>query len=348
MFPLMRVIWLPLMLTFGLMAASVGAQATDVLDRVVRAPGATGALLTTVTPDGEAYRAGLREGDIVLRFAGKPVLTAATLTKLIESSANADVNAVLYFRETREGETTVRKGALGISSVSVQKGKAVPERLATPYAPNFDAITSGDSYYDFVNAGKKAGFEHRKIEVNGDDIQVDHLVRFKMPEFDGNLHMELTLKRGRTLPVQRVRFHQGRELTCSVKREGVLLRGQLDGKDTQVRVAENALPSWAIDLVALTMPRKIGECVRFSMLNEGDLSITTHYELYCDAKEKVRAGGKEWEAYRYVASRFGSVANRFWITEDNRIVRSDFNGPWGELTDRESALKGLPSGVVGE
>ena len=60
----------------------VRGETEDALDRVLRSPGATGALLVTVNRDGEAYRAGLREGDIVLRYAGKPVLNAQALTRL--------------------------------------------------------------------------------------------------------------------------------------------------------------------------------------------------------------------------------------------------------------------------
>jgi hypothetical protein len=96
------------------------------------------------------------------------------------------------------------------------------------------------------------------------------------------------------------------------------------------------------------MPREVGACLHFAMLNEAELHPASRFELVCAAKETVQAGGKEEPAFRYEARRFGTVTNRWWITADDRLVRAEFSGPTAELTTRADALSGLPAGVSKE
>ena len=63
------------------------------------APG--GALLASVAPRGPAARAGLRAGDVVVRFDGKPVPDARTLSRLV---AEARIGAVAAVEAVRRGQ----------------------------------------------------------------------------------------------------------------------------------------------------------------------------------------------------------------------------------------------------
>ena len=63
--------------------------------------------LTVVAADMPASKAGLKEGDRILRFAGQPVATPESLASLAEQNKGKAVK-VIYSRHDVEGETTVR------------------------------------------------------------------------------------------------------------------------------------------------------------------------------------------------------------------------------------------------
>jgi len=75
------------------------ADVDDVLARRFDLPRARGALITRVTPGGPAARAGLRPGDIVLRFAEHDIASARALTRHIGASQIGARVSLDVFRE---------------------------------------------------------------------------------------------------------------------------------------------------------------------------------------------------------------------------------------------------------
>jgi len=183
------------------------------------------------------------------------------------------------------------------------------------------------------------------VEVKGDQIVLDHLVRFKLGEFDEDLRMRQTLTRDRYLTPQSIRLATGEmEIVTAERREGGY-RGKRGGQQFQAALPPNTMTSYALFLAAQTMPRRVGTCLHLSMLSEGDFTASPAYELVCAARETIRAGGKDVETFRYDVQRFGGVTNRFWIAADGRVVKAHYGGPEAELTTREEALAGLPEGI---
>ncbi|HRK65203.1 MAG TPA: PDZ domain-containing protein, partial [Terricaulis sp.] len=62
--------------------------------------GEGGAVVTRITPNGPAQRAGLRPGDVVIRFAGRDVADSRALTRMVGESA---VGALVEIEIVREG-----------------------------------------------------------------------------------------------------------------------------------------------------------------------------------------------------------------------------------------------------
>ncbi|MEQ1491551.1 MAG: PDZ domain-containing protein [Terricaulis sp.] len=62
--------------------------------------GSTGAVVTRITPNGPAARAGLRAGDVVLRFNGQDIADSRGLTRLV---GEAEVGANVVVDIVREG-----------------------------------------------------------------------------------------------------------------------------------------------------------------------------------------------------------------------------------------------------
>ena len=94
-------------------------EVTAELARALRQPQAAGALVTSVEPGAAAENAGLRAGDVIVRFAGKPVGTHADLMRFVAASVpGASVELGL-----------VRDGAPSSASVRVMAPERARARL---------------------------------------------------------------------------------------------------------------------------------------------------------------------------------------------------------------------------
>jgi serine protease Do len=89
----------------------IGVQLQEVtpeLARACRLPRAAGALITAVEPGAPAERAGLRAGDAVVRFGGKPVQTHVELLALAADTAPGTLVPVELVRDGAPLRTDVR------------------------------------------------------------------------------------------------------------------------------------------------------------------------------------------------------------------------------------------------
>lgn len=88
----------------------IGVQLQEVtpeLAQALRLPHAAGALITAVEKQAPAERAGLRAGDAVVRFGGKPVQTHVELLALAADTAPGTAVTVEFFRDGAPLRTTV-------------------------------------------------------------------------------------------------------------------------------------------------------------------------------------------------------------------------------------------------
>jgi serine protease Do len=100
--------------------------------------GDAGAVVTRITPNGPAARAGLRAGDIVLRFNGADVRDSRALTRMVGDSA---VGTTVPLDIVRDGERLSLRATIEL----LQEGEASP-RIATgeePRAPRRDGGPRG-------------------------------------------------------------------------------------------------------------------------------------------------------------------------------------------------------------
>jgi serine protease Do len=114
--------------------------------------GDAGAVVTRITPNGPAARAGLRAGDIVLRFNGAEVRDSRALTRMVGDSA---VGATVPLDIVRDGERMTLRASIEL----LQEGEASP-RIATgeePRAPRRDGGPRGGRIFGVALSELDAG-----------------------------------------------------------------------------------------------------------------------------------------------------------------------------------------------
>lgn len=84
----------------GWLGVRLGAVSEEIAARNSLPPG-TGAVVTRVTPDSPAARAGLRAGDVVVRFAERAVPDGRTLTRMVAESAIGSAAPIDVVRDGR-------------------------------------------------------------------------------------------------------------------------------------------------------------------------------------------------------------------------------------------------------
>lgn len=98
-----------------------------------------GALVSSVTPDGPADKAGIKQGDVITAFDGKPVTEMRRLPRLV---AETEVNRsapITVFRKGKETTLTVKVGELETSEPDADQPTEKPAEKS-PATPNVDKI----------------------------------------------------------------------------------------------------------------------------------------------------------------------------------------------------------------
>ncbi|ATE59775.1 DegQ family serine endoprotease [Thauera sinica] len=102
-------------------------------------PRAAGALVSAVEPDSPAGRAGMEQGDVIVRFDGKPVENSSDLPRIVAAVRPGTRVPVQVYRsgEPRELAVTVGEWQDGKSGRrgTIPKSQATPNRLGLALAP---------------------------------------------------------------------------------------------------------------------------------------------------------------------------------------------------------------------
>ncbi|PWC33131.1 DegQ family serine endoprotease [Azospirillum sp. TSO35-2] len=91
----------------GWLGVKIQEITPDIADSV-GLPAAKGALVAEVTPDSPAQRAGLKQGDVVLSYAGKPVDNLRDLTRNVAETKAGDTVDLKILHDGREKTVPVR------------------------------------------------------------------------------------------------------------------------------------------------------------------------------------------------------------------------------------------------
>ncbi|MEZ5956619.1 MAG: trypsin-like peptidase domain-containing protein [Hyphomonadaceae bacterium] len=130
--------------------------------------GASGAVVTRITPNGPAARAGLRAGDIVLRFNGRDIPDSRALTRLVGEAQVGTTATIDIIREGRRMEITAN-----IERLEETAGGARVARGESGEAPRRDGGPRGGRIFGIALSELDASLrEEFQIEPNVQGIVV--------------------------------------------------------------------------------------------------------------------------------------------------------------------------------
>jgi serine protease Do len=92
-------------------------------------PGASGALITTVSPNGPADKAGIQPGDVVVEFAGKPVKDSDSLVGMVINTKPGTAVPVVVFRNNQRKTMNVTIEQLDLDA---EQSRQAARRGAAP------------------------------------------------------------------------------------------------------------------------------------------------------------------------------------------------------------------------
>jgi len=113
----------------GWLGVKIQEVTPDIAD-TVGLPSAKGALIAEVTPDSPAARAGLRQGDVVLSYDGKPIDTLRDLTRRVAETRAGGTVDLKILHEGREKTVAVHIDRLADTTQVAANDPAKAERPA--------------------------------------------------------------------------------------------------------------------------------------------------------------------------------------------------------------------------
>lgn len=170
-----------------------------------------GALVSKVEPDAPAAKAGLREGDVITEFNGKPVLESADLPVLVAGTAPGAKVEMKIWRDRAEQKLSITVGELPGEPVAVAKADAQPQgKLGVAVRPLTEQEAkqlgaAGMLVQEAGGAAAKAGVRAGDVivSVNGKAVKSIEDLRKHVNEAKGTVALLIERQGGRVfVPVQ--------------------------------------------------------------------------------------------------------------------------------------------------
>jgi hypothetical protein len=326
-------------------------------------PSATGLVITQFAPDAQAERLGLQVGDIIIRYAGKPMRAQADLLNAVKENT---ADAVIEVRRGEQAITaTAKPGRLGVYMTPVEGGKVLALPPDTSVAFSTTRLQNGpiDTWYDFIIDGKKAGAEHARLELAGGRLTITVEVMFDGGERWGLNHMiEIgVLDVSGTVPRVVTQAHEsplsgfrssGRwkdvttwELTVDAKNE--------DG--TPLHEVATSTPDgplindYSFSFLPALMPTAHGACHHTRTVPMNDAEPTGWSALLVIGPETTQVGSERLDLVRMEQRSLRGTGWVAWV-RDGEVLKHDYSGGQGTTiaikTTKEKALAGLNEKLV--
>jgi len=346
-----------------LLAGAFAAEPENPLDGRSFTAHASGVLVTRFGPDAAGQLAGLRLGDIITSYAGKPIATQEELIAAVTANT-ADVQVVVQ-RGDAVVTITAKPGKLGahVSTIAAGTHWELPPATPVTFASERLVKSPIDTWYTFEIDGKKVGAEHARVERVGDRLTVIVEVMFDGGEKWGLNHMIETgvLDVSGAAPRVVTQIHEGPlwDLTSSGKwKDAETWEVTVDGKGDDgkpFREVETSpapgplINDYSFASMAALMPMVPGTCHHSRTVVANQAKPNAWSALVVIGPEDLEIAGKTLKATRIERRMLMNKASIHWVV-DGEVVKHDYSGSTGSTiaykTTKEQALAGLDPKLV--
>ena len=127
------------------------AEAPEALSSQLNLAPGVGLVVTYVTPDSPAAKAGLEENDLLVEFERQPLVVPAQLRKLVQVRKEGDKVELAYYRGGKKQTVTVTLGKAPPGYGLLEDGEALKGDLAD-LSQQFKVLPMGQAWRDALNA----------------------------------------------------------------------------------------------------------------------------------------------------------------------------------------------------
>jgi hypothetical protein len=318
------------------------------LEQILARPPGTGLLLTHLDPKEQAFRQGLRPGDIITRYGGSPVATLEDLRRLA-AQPGTHQREIAARRDLKVVKTVVGPGALGVDGVAVTKGTPFWRRQsATAYVPDYSGFAGeGELWYGFTRNGRAVGFERRRWRWLRNELEVSCVAGIQGERGDESVQIVQRLGAGEKLECLAIKMTTsgGRPVDVNASFTGGRWVIVLNGQAVTRKIPEGALPASAMAVLAATLPFENRRAYDVVQVPEAGFEPSYGCQVVSLGLERIDLNGADTQAWGFALLEYGVRQMAFWLDPQRRLLRAEYAGLVSTLTTPEAALAGLPESL---
>jgi len=340
-----------------LLAFALAAEPTtaDPLMEALANPPATGMLVTSVVPETQAAKLGVKPGDVLVSYDGVAIESIPQLSQ-VKAAATGAVKAV-FARKDTSFTVSFAPGSIGIHLVAVKKGEAPKLAPATNVEFDFSSLDGKprDDWFAFTFDGKTvAGFEHDRVRLLSGRLHIQREVAFDGGERWGLNHFAVTVvasaeKRPQTLRTTFIGPLAKMRASGEIRRapDGTAeWYHRADTEDASIvkrfPMPANMMADYLIETLASFMPREKGACIHFRPFVESRGQLNLPSALVCTGSEEIQYQGETVQVWRMERQGLGGESTAtYYVDGEGRILIGDYIGVKVFRTTKEEALSGL-------
>jgi serine protease Do len=162
-----------------------------------------GALVAKIVPDSAAAQAGVKVGDVILKFNGTPIVDAGQLSARVGIAAPGDKATLEIWRDGRTISLTATIGnAAQVASTEEASGESAPARLGLALRPlsqeerQQSGVSSGLVVEDAKGRAAEAGIQPGDVVLSVDGTPVQSVAQLRKMVQEHDKQIALLIQRG--------------------------------------------------------------------------------------------------------------------------------------------------------